>query len=51
MNITLLTRGRKWFNSPVLSREANRAHIHKWVASLRFLGPRWVLRRPAGGQL
>jgi len=43
MNTTMLKRARKHFCSPDISPAANRAHIRKWVRSLRFLGDKWLL--------
>lgn len=46
MNTTLLRRARELFASDWVDRELMRYNIRAWVKSLRFLGPRWVNRRP-----
>lgn len=42
MNVTLLSRARRHFNSEYLSRDINRAHQRKWVRMIRYLGPKWL---------
>ena len=46
MKTELLTRARKHFASDFISREANRAHIRKWVRMVRWLGNRWLMVKP-----
>ena len=46
MNTTRLAQARRLFDSPLTSREVNRANQRKWVRSIRFLGAKWLLALP-----
>ena len=46
MNTTRLAQARRLFDSPLTSREVNRANQRKWVRSIRLLGDKWLLATP-----
>lgn len=45
MNVTLLTRVRKHFNSDMVSPSTNRHNQRAWVRSVRMLGDKWLLAK------
>ena len=47
MNTQALRKARQLFNNDLIPPEHNRAYQRKWVRSLRFLGDRWLLAKPA----
>ena len=46
MPITLLTRVRRQFDRPYIDRHIVRHNIRSWVASIRYLGDKWLLANP-----
>jgi len=41
-----ITKIRSLFKSELVDRQIMRHNIRAWIRSIRFLGPRWVNRRP-----
>ena len=46
MPITLLKRVREHFDRPYIERHIVRHNIRSWVASIRYLGDKWLLANP-----
>lgn len=46
MNVTVLRRVRKVFNSPYAPASVNRHNQRQWVRSVRQLGSKWLLAKP-----
>lgn len=42
MDTTRLSQARRLFCTEFADRRVQRSNIRAWVASLRFLGPKWV---------
>lgn len=47
MNTTMLRRCRQLFASEFVPKHVNRHNQRRWVQSIRFLGPKWLLAEPA----
>jgi hypothetical protein len=45
MNAKMLRHVRELWNSPLASREINRANRRKWIRSVRMLGDKWLLAK------
>jgi len=46
MNIKMLSKARKLWNNPYVSRDFNRANMRKWIKSVKILGSNWILAVP-----
>lgn len=46
MNTTYLTRARKLFALPYVPTHTQRHNIRAWVASVRYLGDKWLIKTP-----
>jgi hypothetical protein len=42
MNAKMLRRVRQLWNSPLVTREINRANQRKWIRQVRILGDKWI---------
>jgi hypothetical protein len=45
MNAKMLRHVRQLWNSPLVTREINRANQRKWIRQVRILGDRWLLAK------
>jgi hypothetical protein len=46
VDLTLLRRAVRLFNSEYVPREVNRANRIAWIRSVQMLGDKWLLARP-----
>lgn len=47
MNVALLRRARRLFVHDLAPRHVQRHNMRAWVAAVRYLGDKWIMRRPA----
>jgi hypothetical protein len=45
MKVKMLRHVRELWNSPLVTREINRANQRKWIRQVRILGDRWLLAK------